>query len=495
MGNCFASEEAEGAVVKAPTPGPAGHHHGRPQEAATARRSPMATPSALSSMSAGHAGRSSSSTSSITTRSSSTNSSNVPSVSTGPDVAGASYPEPLEGTILEDPNLRIFTFAELRAATRNFKPDTVLGEGGFGRVYKGWVDEKTMNPARSGSGMVIAVKKLNPESVQGLQEWQSEVNFLGRLSHPNLVRLLGYCVEDRELLLVYEFMAKGSLENHLFRKGSSYQPISWGLRLRIAIGAARGLAFLHSSEKQIIYRDFKASNILLDTVRTHIVGCTRLIIDQYRSDVRSPPANIYLQHYNAKLSDFGLAKNGPTGGDSHVTTRVMGTYGYAPEYVATGHLYVKSDVYGFGVVLLEMLTGMRALDTRRPAPQHNLVDWAKPYLDDKRRLARLVDPRLEGQYPSRATLLTAQLTLRCLSGDPKSRPSMSEVVNALEEIERINARPNALPAAASREDALPRVSARGGGYPSGHGTSITTTTTRRCPGLDRTAPGAATHLL
>ncbi|KAF0891212.1 hypothetical protein E2562_009397 [Oryza meyeriana var. granulata] len=397
------------------------------------------------------AGRSSSSTSSITNRSSSSSRSNLPLGDGVADVAGALYPEP-EGRILEVPNLRVFTFAELRAATRNFKPDTVLGEGGFGRVYKGWVDEKTMSPARSGTGMVIAVKKLNPESVQGLQEWQSEVNFLGRLSHPNLVRLIGYCVEDRELLLVYEFMAKGSLENHLFRKGSAYQPISWNLRLRIAIGAARGLAFLHSSEKQVIYRDFKASNILLDT------------------------------HYNAKLSDFGLAKNGPTAGESHVTTRVMGTYGYAaPEYVATGHLYVKSDVYGFGVVLLEMLTGMRALDTGRPAAQHSLVEWAKPYLAERRKLARLVDPRLEGQYPSKATLQVGQLTLRCLSGDPRSRPSMAEVVQALEEIERIRARP--------KEDASPG-SRRGVGMG-------TTTITRRGRGLDRTARGAgtATHLL
>lgn len=316
------------------------------------------------------------------------------STSAAGSVTGA-FPEPDQGTILETPNLRIFTYAELKAATRNFKPDSMLGEGGFGRVYKGWVDEKTMNPVRSGTGMVIAVKKLSQESVQGLQEWQSEVNFLGRISHPNLVRLLGYCLEDKELLLVYEFMAKGSLENHLFRKGGSVQPISWSLRLRIAIGAARGLAFLHSSEKHVIYRDFKASNILLDT------------------------------HYNAKLSDFGLAKDGPTGGDSHITTRVMGTYGYAaPEYVATGHLYVKSDVYGFGVVLLEMLTGLRALDTARPAPQLNLVDWAKPYLADRRKLARLVDPRLEGQYPSKAALRAAQLTLSCLAGEPIDRKSV-----------------------------------------------------------------------
>nr|BAK05598.1 predicted protein [Hordeum vulgare subsp. vulgare] len=404
MGNCFGSEEAEVEAVKQ---APGHHDHGQ----AIARRSPPPPMAAPSAQGAGHGRRSpgSSSMSSVTTRSTSASTS-----AGGGASSGAAYPEPEpepEGRILEAPNLRIFTFAELRAATRNFKPDTLLGEGGFGQVYKGWVDEKTMNPARSGTGMVIAVKKLNQESLQGLEEWQCEVNFLGRISHPNLVRLLGYCLEDRELLLVYEFMAKGSLENHLFRKGGSVQPIPWGLRIRIAMDAARGLAFLHSSEKHVIYRDFKASNILLDT------------------------------NYNAKLSDFGLARNGPTGGDSHITTRVMGTYGYAaPEYVATGHLYVKSDVYGFGVVLLEMLTGLRALDTARPAQQLNLVDWAKPYLADRRKLPRLVDPRLEGQYPSKAVLRAAQLTLSCLAGEPKNRPSMAEVVTALEEIEGMRPR-------------------------------------------------------
>ncbi|KAL6629723.1 hypothetical protein ACP70R_029488 [Stipagrostis hirtigluma subsp. patula] len=319
---------------------------------------------------------------------------------------GTKYPE---GQILEAPNLRTFTFMELKAATKNFRPDSVLGEGGFGRVYKGWVDEKTLNPARGGTGMVVAVKKLNSESLQGYEEWQSEINFLGRLSHPNLVKLLGYCWEDKELLLVYEFMAKGSLENHLFRRGSA--PLSWELRLKIAIGAARGLAFLHASEKQVIYRDFKASNILLDA------------------------------NYNAKLSDFGLAKLGPTGSNSHITTRVMGTYGYAaPEYVATGHLYVKSDVYGFGVVMLEMLSGQRALDPNRPNGQLSLVDWAKPYLADRRKLARLMDPRLEGQYNSKQALQAAQLTLNCLAGEPRSRPSMKEVVDTLEQIESMKSR-------------------------------------------------------
>ncbi|XXG39189.1 hypothetical protein AAC387_Pa01g0212 [Persea americana] len=379
------------------------------------------------------------------------------------------------GQILPTSNLRIFSFAELKTATRNFRPDTVLGEGGFGRVFKGWVDEKTLAPAKVGSGMVIAVKKLNSEGLQGWEEWQvpffliccrallktftifilghiiitsnlipfiegqlrvwvlysfagefsqaflegtwhvsgSEVNFLGRLSHPNLVRLLGYCWEDKELLLVYEFMPRGSLENHLFRRGSAVQPLSWSIRLKVAIGAARGLAFLHSSEKQIIYRDFKASNILLDL------------------------------NYDAKISDFGLAKNGPVGENSHVTTRVMGTYGYAaPEYVATGHLYVKSDVYGFGVVLLEMLSGMRALDTNRPSGQHNLVEWAKPYLSDRRKVvSRVMDQRLEGQYPAKGAVQAAQLILKCLGSDPRRRPSMSEVVETLEQIQAIKHKP------------------------------------------------------
>ncbi|KAM0829374.1 hypothetical protein ACQ4PT_066914 [Festuca glaucescens] len=210
--------------------------------------------------------------------------------------------------------------------------------------------------------------------------------------------------------------------------------MSWSLRLRVAIDAARGLAFLHSSEKHVIYRDFKASNILLDT------------------------------QFHAKLSDFGLAKDGPAGGSSHVTTRVMGTYGYAaPEYVATGHLYVKSDVYGFGVVLLEMLTGLRALDTDRPAGQHNLVDWAKPHLADRRKLARLMDPRLEGKYSSRGAQRAAQLTLRCLAAEHTNRPSMKEVVAVLQEVDSMSR------GAAGRSDgsvgsASPRPAAR-----SGHG--------------------------
>ncbi|RZR90893.1 hypothetical protein BHM03_00018895, partial [Ensete ventricosum] len=290
-----------------------------------------------------------------------------------------------EGRILEVPNLRVFTFAEMKTATRNFKHDKVLGEGGFGIVYKGWVDEKTLNPAKSGLGMVVAVKKLNHESVQGLEQWQVINQII--------------CIK-----LVYKVFEKTI--SFLSAGGATFDPLSWGLRLKIAIDAAHGLAFLHASEKKVIYRDFKASNILLDS------------------------------NYNAKLSDFGLAKHGPTDGDSHVTTRVMGTFGYAaPEYVATGHLYVKSDVYGFGVVLLEMLSGQRALDANRPSNQHNLVAYARPLLADRRKLGRLMDRRLEGQYPSKGALQAAQLTLKCIANDPKNRPSMKEVVETLEQIE------------------------------------------------------------
>ncbi|KAL6522483.1 putative serine/threonine-protein kinase pix13 [Orobanche minor] len=329
------------------------------------------------------------------------------SAASGSDVGSG----PSAGKMLPNPNLRVFSLSELRAATRNFRNDTVLGEGGFGKVYKGWmIDDRPSSG--SGGGTVIAVKRLNSESMQGFQEWQSEVNFLGRLSHPNLVKLLGYGWEEQELLLVYEFMQKGSLENHLFGRGSAVHPLSWDIRLKILIGAARGLAFLHASDKKVIYRDFKASNILLDG------------------------------SYNSKISDFGLAKNGPTASKSHVTTQVLGTYGYAaPEYVATGHLYVKSDVYGFGVVLVEMLTGLRTLDQTRPSGQHNLIDWIKPHLSDRRKLKHIIDSRLEGRYPSRSALHTAQLALKCLENEPKNRPAMQEIVETLERINSANEKP------------------------------------------------------
>ncbi|KAK6646060.1 hypothetical protein PHAVU_L005743 [Phaseolus vulgaris] len=332
--------------------------------------------------------------------------------STNDKVSGNSVPQTprSEGEILQSSNLKSFTLSELKTATRNFRPDSVLGEGGFGSVFKGWIDENSLTATKPGTGIVIAVKRLNQDGIQGHREWLAEVNYLGQLSHPHLVRLIGFCLEDEHRLLVYEFMPRGSLENHLFRRGSYFQPLSWSLRLKVALDAARGLAFLHSAETKVIYRDFKTSNILLDS------------------------------NYNAKLSDFGLAKDGPTGDKSHVSTRVMGTYGYAaPEYLATGHLTSKSDVYSFGVVLLEMLSGKRAVDKNRPSGQHSLVEWGKPFLANKRKIFRVLDTRLEGQYSTDDAYKVANLALRCLSIDSKFRPNMDEVVTTLEQLQVPNA--------------------------------------------------------
>ncbi|CAL0301445.1 unnamed protein product [Lupinus luteus] len=315
-------------------------------------------------------------------------------------------PPRTEGDILQSSNLRNFTFNELKTATRNFRPDSLVGEGGFGSVFKGWIDEQTLAPTKPGTGFVIAVKRLNQESSQGHSEWLTEINYLGQLHHPNLVKLIGYSLEDDHQVLVYEFLAKGSLDNHLFRRASYFQPLSWNIRMKIVLDAAKGLAFLHSDEVDVIYRDFKTANILLDS------------------------------NYNAKLSDFGLAKNGPEGDKSYVSTRVIGTHGYAaPEYVATGHLTKKSDVYSFGVVILEIMSGKRVVDNNRPSGEHNLVEWAKPYLTSKRKIFQVMDARIEGQYSLREAMTLAHLAIQCLSAESKFRPKMDAVVRFLEQLQ------------------------------------------------------------
>ncbi|KMT17640.1 hypothetical protein BVRB_2g035890 [Beta vulgaris subsp. vulgaris] len=297
-------------------------------------------------------------------------------------------------------NVDIFTFEEMKLATKHFRPDLILGEGGFGVVYRGVIDESVRPGYKTTE---VAIKQLNPNGFQGDREWLTEVNYLGQLSHSNLVKLIGYCCEDDHRLLVYEYMACACLEKHLFRRMSS--TLTWLRRIKIALDAAKGLAFLHGLERQIIYRDFKTSNILLDS------------------------------NFNAKLSDFGLAKEGPMGDQTHVSTRVMGTYGYAaPEYVMTGHLTARSDVYGFGVVLLEMLIGRRALDKSRPSREHNLVEWCRPLLNNNKKLLRILDARIDGQYSLKAMMRVATLGYQCLSQNPKGRPSMSHAVDVLEAI-------------------------------------------------------------
>lgn len=323
----------------------------------------------------------------------------VPSTTTSNAESNSSTSK-LEEELKVSSRLRKFAFNDLKWATRNFRPESLLGEGGFGCVFKGWIEENGTAPVKPGTGLTVAVKTLNHDGLQGHKEWLAEVSFLGDLIHPNLVKLIGYCIEDDQRLLVYEFMPRGSLENHLFRRSL---PLPWSIRMRIALGAARGLAFLHEeAQRPVIYRDFKTSNILLDA------------------------------EYNAKLSDFGLAKDGPEGDKTHVSTRVMGTYGYAaPEYVMTGHLTSRSDVYSFGVVLLEMLSGRRSMDKNRPNGEHNLVEWARPHLGERRKFYKLIDPRLEGHFSIKGAQKAAQLAARCLNRDPKARPLMSEVVEDL----------------------------------------------------------------
>ncbi|XP_076936123.1 EPD1-interacting receptor-like cytoplasmic serine/threonine-protein kinase [Bidens hawaiensis] len=300
-----------------------------------------------------------------------------------------------------------FTFDQLSMITHDFASSDYLGEGGFGTVHKGFIDDK-LRPGLE--AQPVAVKLLDLDGGQGHKEWLAEVTFLGQLRHPHLVKLVGYCCEDRNRLLVYEYMARGNLESQLFRRYSISLP--WLTRIRIALGAAKGLAFLHGEEKPVIYRDFKTSNILLGT------------------------------DYTAKLSDFGLAKDGPEGDETHVSTRVMGTHGYAaPEYIMTGHLTTKSDVYSFGVVLLELLTGKRSMDKKRPHREQCLVEWIRPLLKDSNNLDQIMDPKLDGQYPELGAKTAAALASRCVSHHAKCRPTMNEVVKTLENILELDDEP------------------------------------------------------
>ncbi|KAI8574288.1 hypothetical protein RHMOL_Rhmol01G0342900 [Rhododendron molle] len=287
-----------------------------------------------------------------------------------------------------------FTFRELAAATKNFRQECLVGEGGFGRVYKGQL-EKT--------GQIVAVKQLDRNGLQGNREFLVEVLMLSLLHHQNLVNLIGYCADGDQRLLVYEYMPLGSLENHLLDLPLGQAPLDWFTRMKIALGAAKGLEYLHDkANPPVIYRDLKSSNILLD------------------------------KEFNSKLSDFGLAKLGPTGDKTHVSSRVMGTYGYcAPEYQRTGQLTVKSDVYSFGVVLLELITGRRAIDTTRQTREQNLVSSAEPIFKEPTRYTELADPLLEGNFPVKCFNQAVAVAAMCLHGDASMRPLMRDVVTAL----------------------------------------------------------------
>ncbi|CAL9752833.1 unnamed protein product [Musa acuminata subsp. burmannicoides] len=243
-----------------------------------------------------------------------------------------------------------------------------------------------------------------------VQRSKNEMNVLRKLSHPNLIRLLGYCKEENAAFhLVYEFMANGSLQDHLLEKGKP--PLSWKLRIKIAIGAARCLRFLHKSNKRIIHRDVKPSVILLDS------------------------------DFNPKLSGLGwsLSLKGRTGRRGRVSTHVLGTPGYLdPRYFTIGHLDAKTDVYAFGIVLLQMLTGRKVFDPDRPCAERHLAQFAKPHLSsDAKELASLMDPKLNGEYPPATASRLARIIEACIEKEHKLRPTMKDVVKALEKIDAI----------------------------------------------------------
>ncbi|CAL5329640.1 unnamed protein product [Camellia sinensis] len=301
----------------------------------------------------------------------------------------------------EDPEVHLgqlkrFSLRELQVATDSFSNINILGRGGFGKVYKG----------RLANGSLVAVKRLKEEHIQGGElQFQTEVEIISMAVHRNLLRLRGFCMTPTERLLVYPFMSNGSVASCLRERPDSQPPLDWPKRKRIALGSARGLAYLHDHcNPKIIHRDVKAANILLD------------------------------EEFEAVVGDFGLAKLMDYK-DTHVTTAVRGTIGHiAPEYLSTGKSSEKTDVFGYGVMLLELITGQRAFDLARLANDDDevmLLDWVKGILQD-RKVETLVDADMQGNYAEDEVEQLIQVALLCTLSSPMERPKMSEVVKMLE---------------------------------------------------------------
>ncbi|KAG9130353.1 hypothetical protein Leryth_004354 [Lithospermum erythrorhizon] len=290
-------------------------------------------------------------------------------------------------------NQSSFTYEDLASATGDFAKTNLLGQGGFGYVHKGVLP----------NGTVVAVKSLKANSGQGEREFQAEVDIISRVHHRHLVSLVGYCIAGTQRMLVYEFVANDTLESHIH--GKSHPIMDWPTRLRIALGSAKGFAYLHEDcHPRIIHRDIKAANILLDDM------------------------------FEAKVADFGLAKLSADT-NTHVSTRIMGTFGYlAPEYAASGKLTEKSDVYSYGVVLLELITGKKPVDIH--SEDDSLVDWARPILtraiEGDSSYDELADPLLEGNYDPQEMLRMIASAAACIRHSARKRPKMSKIVRALE---------------------------------------------------------------
>ncbi|XP_071741465.1 probable LRR receptor-like serine/threonine-protein kinase At1g07650 isoform X2 [Rutidosis leptorrhynchoides] len=287
----------------------------------------------------------------------------------------------------------IFTLKQIKAATKNFDPSNKLGEGGFGVVYKGLLSD----------GTIIAVKQLSSKSRQGSREFVNEIGMISALQHPNLVKLYGCCVEGNQLSLIYEYMENNCLSRALFgRDKLSKEKLTWPVRLKICLGIARGLVYLHEeSQLKIVHRDIKTSNVLLD------------------------------KNLDAKISDFGLAKLNDEG-NTHISTRIAGTIGYmAPEYAMRGVLTAKADVYSFGIVALEIVSGKSNTNYRPKDDFVYLLDWAY-VLQERGSLLEMVDPDLGSEYSSEEAMTILNVALLCTNASPTLRPTMSQAMNMLE---------------------------------------------------------------